>query len=88
MKNFFENIVNKAEGYINPEQNKFEIIQSAQMELISRAGGDDFAGTWIDANSARFRELIEDPRNNFIERLANDDTREEALAEIQSKLYH
>lgn len=85
---FLENIIGKADSLINSEQNKFEIIQAAQMELISRAGGDDFARTWIDANSARFRELIEDTHNNFIERLANDRTRESALEEIQSKLYH
>lgn len=85
---FLENIINKADSLINPEQDRFEIIQGAQMELIRRAGGDDFAGTWIDANSARFRELIEDPQNNYIERLAKDETREEALSEIQSKLYH
>lgn len=86
--NIFEKNIGKAEGLIDPEQNSFEIIQSAQMELIQRAGGDDFAGTWIDANSARFREIIEDPQNNLIERLANDKTRDEALEEIQAKLYH
>ncbi|MGB2580573.1 MAG: hypothetical protein WBC83_02665 [Minisyncoccia bacterium] len=88
MTNFFEKMVTKAESLINPEQNKFEIIQGAQMELIERAGGEDFAGMWINANSARFRELMEDPQNNLIERLANDKTREEALEEIQGKLYH
>jgi len=85
---FIENITQKADSLVNPEQNRFEIIQSAQMDLIQRAGGDDFAGTWIDANSVRFRELIDDPKNNFIERLADDNTREEALNEIQEKLYH
>lgn len=88
MTNFFEKMVNKADSFINPEQNRFEIIQGAQMELIERAGGNDFAGTWIDANSARFREIIDDPKNNFIERLANEETREGALNEIQTKLYH
>lgn len=86
--NIFEKNIGNAEGSIDPEQNSFEIIQSAQMKLIQRAGGDDFAGTWIDANSARFREIIEDPQNNLIERLANDKTRDEALEEIQAKLYH
>ncbi len=86
--NIFEKIVGKAESLINPEQNRFEIIQSAQMELIRRAGGDDFAGTWIDSNSARFRALMDDQQYNFIERLANSNTREEALTEIKSKLYH
>ncbi len=85
---FLENIINKADSLINSEQNRFEVIQGAQMELIRRAGGDDFAGTWIDANSARFRELIEDPQFNYVERLAKEGTREEALTEIQGKLYH
>lgn len=86
--NFLEKIMNKAENLIDPEQNTFEVVQGAQMELIARAGGDDFAGTWIDANSARFRELMDDPQNNFIERLADEKTRESALNEIQGKLYH
>lgn len=86
--NIFEKFVGKAENLISPDQNRFEIIQGAQMELIQRAGGDDFAGTWIDANSARFREIIENPKNNLIEKLANNKTREEALEEIQGKLYH
>jgi len=86
--NFLERIINKTENLIDPEQNKFEIMQGAQMELIQRAGGDDMAGTWIDANAARFREVINDPQFNFIERLANEDTHEEALIEINKKLYH
>ena len=86
--NFFEKLLNKTESFISTDQNKFEIIQGAQMELIERAGGDDFAGTWIDANSARFREIMNDPQNNLIERLADQKTRREALDEIQGKLYH
>ncbi|MEK7148616.1 MAG: hypothetical protein AAB770_01730 [Patescibacteria group bacterium] len=88
MKNFFEKIVGKTESFIDPEQSKFEIIQGAQMELIRRAGGDDFAEAWIASNSARFREIIDDPKSDLIERLINDKTREEALDEIQSKFYH
>ncbi len=74
----------------NPDSNKhrFEIIQDAQMELISRAGGElqRVAMDWITANSKRFRELIEDPQNNFVERLSSENTRDEALLEIQKKL--
>lgn len=73
---------------INPREHTFEIKQKAQIELIQKAGGDDFAGTWIDANGRRFEELVSDPRYNFIDRLADEDTHAEALAEIDSKLYH
>lgn len=86
--NILEKNISNTENLIDSEQNRFEIIQTAQMELIQRAGGDDFAGAWIAANSARFREIIDDPQNNLIERLVNDKTREEALEEIQEKLYH
>ena len=88
MENFFEKIQSNSGSFINTEQNRFEIIQGAQMELIERAGGEDFAGTWIDANSGRFRELVEDPKNNLIERLANENLRADALKEMQEKLYH
>lgn len=83
-----EKLINEAEDFIDPEEHKFEIKQRAQMELIQIAGGEDFAGTWIDANAGRFNELINNPQFNFIERLANEDTHKEALAEIQGKLYH
>lgn len=85
---FIENITQKLDSVISPEQNKFEIKQAAQMELIQMAGGDDIAGTWIDANGRRFDELMNDPQYNFTERLANENTREEALNEIRTKLYH
>lgn len=58
--NFFEKIVSKAESAVNPEQYRFEVIQTAQMELIQRAGGDEIAGAWIDVNSEQFRQLIND----------------------------
>lgn len=85
---FLEKIINKVESRVNPENHRFEIKQKAQMELIQMAGGDDFAGAWIDANAKRFDELMNDARFNFIERLANEDTHAEALKEIQSKFYH
>lgn len=88
MANIFEKFINGLNGSAISEQEKFVIVQDAQMTLISRAGGDDFAGPWIDANGPRFRELIEDPQNNFIERLSDESTRSAALDEIQSRLYH
>lgn len=84
--NIFEKIVGKAESIVNPEQHNFDIIQTAQIELIQRAGGDDIAGTWIDVNSALFRELINDSRFNYIERLGNEDTHDSAIEEIEQKL--
>ncbi|MEK7568669.1 MAG: hypothetical protein AAB497_00975 [Patescibacteria group bacterium] len=85
---FLERIINRTEKLINPKQHSFDIKQSAQTELIQKAGGDDFAGTWIDANGRRFEELVNDPRYNFIERLGDEKTHAEALKEIDSKLYH
>ncbi|MBI5078076.1 MAG: hypothetical protein HZB11_01750 [Candidatus Yonathbacteria bacterium] len=82
----FENFSNKTESNIDSDQGKFEIMQSAQIDLINRAGGNDVTMEWITANSARFRTLVNDPQNNFIERLANENTREETLDEIQKKL--
>jgi len=84
--NFFEKLVVKTESVVNPEQFKFDIMQDAQMELIRRAGGDDIAGTWIDANSAQFRQLMDDERFNYIERLGNEDTHDTAMEEIEKKL--
>lgn len=85
---FLERFINKTEKLINPREHLFEIKQKAQIELIQKAGGDDFAGTWIDANGRRFEELVNDPRFNFIERLGDEKTHAEALKEIDSKLYH
>ena len=85
---FLERIINRIEKLINPKQHSFDIKQEAQKELIQKAGGDDFAGTWIDANGRRFDELVNDPRYNFIERLGDEETHAEALKEIDSKLYH
>lgn len=81
-----EESTSRPKEYIDSEQGRFEIVQSAQSELIEMAGGEIVAVEWIAANSARYRELIDDPKNNFIERLAHENTREEALREIQKKL--
>lgn len=83
-----EKIIVNIERRVNPEEYLFEVKQKAQMELIQMAGGDDFAGTWIDSNAIRFDELINDPQFDFIKRLANEKTHAAALAEIQSKFYH
>ena len=85
---FLERFINRTEKLINPREHLFEIKQKAQIELIQKAGGDDFAGTWIDANGRRFDELMNDPKYNFVERLADEDTHADTLKEINSKLYH
>lgn len=84
--NIFEKLVGKAENIINPEQHNFDIIQDAQIELIKRAGGDDIAGVWIDVNSAQFRQLINDPKFDYIRRLDSDVTHDSAIEEIEGKL--
>lgn len=85
---FLEKIIDKIERRASPAEYVFEVKQKAQMELIQMAGGDDFAGTWIDANAKRFDELMNDPEFDFINRLANEETHAETLKEIQSKFYH
>lgn len=85
---FLEKVINRAEKMINPQQYFFEIKQKTQIELIQKAGGDDVAGVWIDANGKRFDELMNDSEYNFIERLANEETHAETLKEIDSNLYH
>ncbi|MBI3634448.1 MAG: hypothetical protein HY228_02405 [Candidatus Yonathbacteria bacterium] len=85
---FLEKVINRVEKRINPQQYFFEIKQKAQIELIQKAGGDDVAGVWIDANGRRFDELMNDPEYNFIERLVDEETHADALKEIDSKLYH
>lgn len=85
---FLEKFIDRTERLINPTQYFFETKQRAQIELIQKAGGDDVAGAWIDANGRRFDELMNDPEYNFIERLANEETHADALKEIDSKLYH
>lgn len=71
----------------DPEGFRLKITNDAQIELM-RAYGEDRSGTWIDAYARRFRELVEDPERNLIERLASTQTHNEALAEIKKKLYH
>lgn len=80
--------IERVENFINPDERKFEVKQQAQMELIQMAGGDDIAGTWIDANAKRFNELINDPQYNFYKLLSDKETHDEALLKIKNKLYH
>ena len=83
---FFEGGSIVPKELINSEQGRFDIIQAAQMELIERAGGESIAVDWITANSKPYRKLMDDAQNNYIESLAHEETREEALREIQKKL--
>ena len=84
---FLEKFINKGEKLINSKQYAFEVKQKAQIELIQKAGGDDFAGTWIDANGRRFDELVNDPRYDFIERLPHKNTHTTGLPEKNKKAY-
>ena len=52
------------------------------------SGGDDIAGTWIDANGKRFDELLEDSQYNFYNLLLDEKTYNDTLQKIKDKLYH
>lgn len=84
--NFFEQVVENDGEFINSEQTAFEITQATQMQLMKDADTD--VGSWITANSERFRTLMQDPELNLVERLAKRETRAEAMEEIKSKLYN
>ncbi len=84
--NFFEEVAKNNGKLINTEQIAFEIAQATQMQLMKDAGTD--VGSWITVNSERFRALMQDPGLNLVERLANRETRTEAMEEIKSKLYN
>lgn len=86
MLNFFENLVDGAKNLINPEQKRFETIQMAQIELIERSGNADTPYVWIEINSGPFRQLIDDTRFNYVERLGDKNTHIAAIEEIESKL--
>ena len=87
-----EELISKVENWVNkktnPEQYNFDAKQQAQIELIRAFGGDDMAGTWIDAYARRFDELMNDSTADLVNRLSKKETRAEALEEIKNKLYH
>ena len=90
-----ENFINKVENFITKklspgeyQAHRFDIKQAAQIELMQAFGGDDKAGTWIDAYSRQFEELLSNPELDLIARLDDEVTRTEALEEIKKKLYH
>lgn len=88
MKNSFEDIPVEDELAVNSKQKMSEIIDNAETWLIMRAGGSDNVDDWTKANSERLRALVNDPKNKYIEGLANESTREATLNEIKTKLYH
>lgn len=87
MKNF-ESIEQPVNNFINPEGAKLDITNAAQMELMELMGSANDPVVWINANAARFRQLIDDPDRDLIERLANEHTHAEAITEIKNNLYH
>jgi len=76
------------EKMIGPADGMFEVKQRAQMEIMMAEGGKLIAADWIEANAARFEELMKEENANFIERLANPDTHDAAIEEIKKILYH
>lgn len=73
---------------IRPEYNMEEIIEAVRLELIFRYGDDYHAVQWMDANDAKLKELMHDPKRILIEKLVDDTTREGAFKEIQEALNH
>ena len=83
-----DRVENWVEKRINPEEHSVEVANIAQMEIIEAYGGDERAGTWIDAYAWRFRELMNDSSLNLVERLGDTGTHADAIEEIKQKLYH
>lgn len=81
-------ITEKIENFISPNERRFELKMKAQFDIIEGAGGEDIAGTWIDANGRRFDEILEDPQYDFYKLLSDEKTYPEALQKIKNKLYH
>lgn len=74
---------------MNLGQSRIEVTNQAQIELIRMVGEDQITMLdWIATNSEKFNRLMNDPKFNFIERLADDMTHAEAIEEIKEKLYH
>ncbi|HBB44001.1 MAG: hypothetical protein UW27_C0001G0075 [Parcubacteria group bacterium GW2011_GWA1_44_13] len=81
-------IIDRIENLIKPEDKRFEVKMRAQYDIIQMSGGDDIAGTWIDANGKRFDELLEDSQYNFYNLLLDEKTYNDTLQKIKDKLYH
>lgn len=82
-----DSIENWVEKRADPEGHSLEITNKAQMELM-REFGEDRSGVWIDAYARRFRELVDEPESDLLERLADESTHADAVEEIKRKLYH
>lgn len=81
-------IIEKIGNFISPNERRFELKMKAQFDIIEEAGGEDIAGTWIDANGKRFDEILEDPQYDFYKLLSDEKTYTETLQKIKNKLYH
>lgn len=88
MKDTFDDIPIESELAITSEQSKSSIIDGAVNWLIMQAGGSTHTDDWVKANYERLLALVNDPSNKYIERLADQNTRETTLNEIREKLYH
>lgn len=81
-----EVITGKERRQIKPEYSTAEVVEAVRLELIFRYGDDYHAYEWMDSKDAKLKELIYDPKKGLIEKIVNDDTREEAFKEIQEAL--
>jgi hypothetical protein len=85
--NQIENLVTKRLSPQEYQEHRFNIKQDAQLELIIEFGGEEKAGTWIDAYSQQFEELLSRADLDLISRLDDKETRKDALELIRTKLY-
>ncbi len=88
MEELITNIEQGITKRLNPDQYKFEVKNLAQIEIIEAYGGDDRAGTWIDAYAPRFNELMNDAELGLLHRLGDKEAHDGAIEEIKQKLYH
>ena len=84
---FLDKMEQWIEEKVDPAEYHLEVTNKTQMDLMN-AFGEEKSGVWIDAYARRFRELIDEPRSDLFDRLADSDTYSEALEEIKRRLYH
>lgn len=80
-------LTNKIDKRVNPEEYNLGVVERARQEIMS-AYGPDNSGLWIDAYEWRFNSLINDPQNNYLEKLGDKKMHGSVIEEIKQKLYN